>query len=145
MLLTKDLLPKLCDFGLASLGNRLRGGTHAYMAPEQWEKKSTITSKVDTFAFGIVFNEIITVTTPWKSMGRDQMREAVLNEERPALPSMEQMRGLVTQCSDIIATCWRAQQRGRPTMEHVCKELTRLRDGDGSAQSPASWEPPHHI
>ena len=40
-------------------------------------------------------------------------------------------------CPDVIAMCWRAQQRARPTMEKVCKELARLRDGSGSGQSEA--------
>jgi len=141
VLLTPDRVPKLCDFGLASLGNRLRGGTYAYMAPEQWTKQAKITSKVDTFAFGVLLNELICVQPPWPHLGgKEQIKEAVLREQRPQLASLEQLDGMDADFLDVIALCWQADQARRPSMQVVCEELTTL--VDGGERSPPSPRAP---
>ena len=147
VLLTSERVAKLCDFGLASLGNRLRGGTHAYMAPEQWMKQATISSKVDTFAYGILLNEVITVSPPWPSLsGKERLREAVLNGQRPQLAGVQQLDELKTEYRKIIVMCWQAEEAKRPTMAAVCKELTRLKDGGENpapSEGSASCESPY--
>ncbi|XP_021200623.3 interleukin-1 receptor-associated kinase 4 [Helicoverpa armigera] len=68
ILLTKDCVPKLCDFGLAKqlettfITTKSMMGTSAYMAPEGFS--GTVTQKNDIFSFGIVLLELLTGLKP---------------------------------------------------------------------------------
>ncbi|MFO1010448.1 MAG: serine/threonine-protein kinase [Planctomycetota bacterium] len=66
---------KLADFGLARVLDKERGafaltgshqvmGTPHYMAPEQWEKPSTVDHRADIYAVGVVFYELLTGEMP---------------------------------------------------------------------------------
>jgi serine/threonine protein kinase len=66
ILLDKDLVPKIADFGVSKLLNRdgsninvsrIRG-TRGYLAPE-WVSSLPITAKVDVYSFGAVLLELI--------------------------------------------------------------------------------------
>jgi tetratricopeptide (TPR) repeat protein len=57
---------KVLDFGIARLfgrGDSTRGGTPAYMAPEQWTNEPS-TGRTDLFALGIILFEMLTGTEP---------------------------------------------------------------------------------
>jgi serine/threonine protein kinase len=66
ILLDKNLVPKIADFGISKLMNRggsninvsrIRG-TRGYLAPE-WVSSLPITAKVDVYSFGVVLLELI--------------------------------------------------------------------------------------
>ncbi|KAF2286775.1 hypothetical protein GH714_030267 [Hevea brasiliensis] len=74
ILLDSNYQPKVSDFGLAKLRNRLGDdlkysrfsrirGTRGYMAPE-WVFNLPITSKVDVYSYGIVMLEMVTGKSP---------------------------------------------------------------------------------
>jgi serine/threonine protein kinase len=77
ILVTCDGRVKVLDFGLAKLvrGPQLTNltqtrqvmGTPHYMAPEQWEKPASVDHRVDIYALGVVFYELLTGELP---MGR---------------------------------------------------------------------------
>jgi serine/threonine protein kinase len=63
----KDSKWKIADFGLSREGTSKRQvdtidvvGTASYRAPELLEERSTFTSKVDVFALGCTFYELVT-------------------------------------------------------------------------------------
>ncbi|KAJ7514848.1 hypothetical protein O6H91_23G062600 [Diphasiastrum complanatum] len=65
ILLDVDFTPKLADFGLSRLVSKNQSrvvtktrGTPGYLAPE-WVHRSSITTKVDVFSFGMVLLELV--------------------------------------------------------------------------------------
>ncbi len=69
--LKQDNRIKVCDFGVAAtIGDHAQitnpewhAGTHAYMAPEQWEGEATASS--DLYALGCVLHEMLTGRAPF--------------------------------------------------------------------------------
>jgi serine/threonine protein kinase len=65
ILLDKNLVPKIADFGISKLLNRggsnikvSQIGTRGYLAPE-WVSSLPIIAKVDVYSFGVVLLELI--------------------------------------------------------------------------------------
>lgn len=78
ILLDKDLIPKLGDFGLIRLGDSSDGdssailastvfGTSVYMAPEAM--RGEVTVKNDVFSIGVVLLELLTGLSPYDANG----------------------------------------------------------------------------
>ncbi|KAK3921185.1 Interleukin-1 receptor-associated kinase 4 [Frankliniella fusca] len=78
ILLDKDLIPKLGDFGLVRLGDSSYGdasvmltstvfGTSVYMAPEAM--RGEVTVKIDVFSIGVVLLELLTGLSPYDADG----------------------------------------------------------------------------
>jgi serine/threonine protein kinase len=91
---------KLCDFGLVKVRNT-RAGTPAYMAPELING-ATFNKSVDVYSFGILLNEIFSMRIPFYGVGIDDLRERVLEGDRPSLPAY----GCSQRCIQIIKRCW---------------------------------------
>lgn len=90
--LSGDAKPKLGDFGIAqdqhSAGLTDAGltvGTYAYMCPELVRGETAITGKVDLYALGCLFFEMITGRTPFVGDGFVQLFEQHLNSPPPRL------------------------------------------------------------
>ena len=71
-LITKDKILKLADFGLAkeieqTLSNATQTGTWPYMAPELL-KDSTLSPKLDIYAYAVVLWEMLTGKVPYEGM-----------------------------------------------------------------------------
>lgn len=121
ILMDKNYLPRLADFGLARAREKYmtrRVGTLQYMAPELY-KKCVYTSKVDVYAFGMTLYEMSEDTIPFKGMDQlEILNQVELNQLRPSFTKKtpDGMKAL-------IERCWATNPRLRPTMSEVVKEL----------------------
>ncbi|OWR47561.1 putative serine-threonine protein kinase plant-type [Danaus plexippus plexippus] len=133
ILLTKDCIPKLCDFGLAkqydsTFMTSAPMGTAAYMAPEGLH--GTITQKIDIFSFGIVLLELITGLKPILSSNgekiniKDYVEENTLNND--ITPLVDPVVGVwtkVNQIYDLAKKCLAQNRKSRPSIDQVCDIL----------------------
>ena len=135
-MLGRDGHVKVMDFGLAKQvevaevdseaetieGVSRRGhivGTPGYMSPEQLRGES-VDGRSDLFAFGIVLQEILTGTHPFRRESGAETMAAILKESpngREALPAV--LQPLVDQLLSKKAD-------DRPSHEHTRSELQRL-------------------
>eukprot|EP00607_Mallomonas_marina_P010692 CAMPEP_0182421992 /NCGR_PEP_ID=MMETSP1167-20130531/7586_1 /TAXON_ID=2988 /ORGANISM="Mallomonas Sp, Strain CCMP3275" /LENGTH=313 /DNA_ID=CAMNT_0024599681 /DNA_START=112 /DNA_END=1053 /DNA_ORIENTATION=- len=128
---------KLCDFGLVRIRNT-RAGTPAYMAPELIEGRS-FNRSVDVFAFGVFLNELFTQRIPFYGVPIDELRERVVEGDRPPLATWGNPRIV-----QMITKCWHVDPDERMefteivdelidvldnTKEHSCTEEVKLSDG----------------
>lgn len=81
VLLTKGGSVKLCDFGL-SKSTLATAGTPSYMAPELL-RGASFGVKVDVYALGILMWEIVAQQVPFGGLALDEIRQMVLEGERP--------------------------------------------------------------
>lgn len=90
LLLTKDGVLKLTDFGIArdSQATQLTQagktvGTLAYMAPEQITGKTPITRRTDLYALGCVMFQMLTGRTPFESATQPELLFKHIEEDPP--------------------------------------------------------------
>src|SRR5256885_3208843 len=104
--LTEDGRVKLLDFGLAHLlggEDRRRGGTPAYMPPEQ-ARGEAVDARADVFAFGAMMHEGLSGKLPFEV--RDG-RSAVLEGEAPsplAAKVPKAVASFIARCLSVDAT-----------------------------------------
>mmetsp|Transcript_4594 Transcript_4594/g.5687 ORF Transcript_4594/g.5687 Transcript_4594/m.5687 type:complete len:449 (+) Transcript_4594:654-2000(+) len=122
---------KLCDFGLARCeefrthttklsisGGQAAAGTFGFMAPELLQSNS-FTEKSDVYSYAMVCFEILTREWPWRGLGRDQIKQAVVDKgERPELP-LNASPFLV----NLIQGCWNQDPNERPSFASITKSF----------------------
>lgn len=97
---------KVLDFGLAmaadSHSKAVRGGTRAYMSPEQWTGQ-TLDARSDIWAVGILFYELLGGRHPLAPL--DANRLAMVTKLEMPMPRLREIRPELTGLSDIIERC----------------------------------------
>jgi hypothetical protein len=136
--LTEDGRVKLLDFGLAHLlgdEDRNRGGTPAYMAPEQ-ARGGTVDARADVFAFGVMAFEALEGTLPFDIR---EGRSAVLDGDGPAALTAKMpdaMRWLLRRCLSADAALRPAS--GETLLEELVafeRAMERARDDPSPAEA----------
>ncbi len=138
VLLTRDSIPKISDFGLAKrlespTGQTLSGailGTPAYMAPEQaGGKTNEMTPAVDTYAIGVMLYEMLTGSPPFRGATPLDTLEQVRNCEpvppRRLTPKIP--RDLETICLKAMS---KEPQRRYPSAWAMAEDLARFQRGE---------------
>jgi len=94
VLITKDGLVKIVDFGLAKLSGRTKltrtgttSGTVSYMSPEQL-RGGDVDHRSDIWALGIVLYEMITSETPFRGEYEQGMSYSIVNEAPKPIRSL---------------------------------------------------------
>jgi hypothetical protein len=114
---------KVLDFGLARLfgGDGSRGGTPAFMAPEQWRKEPE-DDRTDVFGFGVLLYTMLSSTLPFANRG-----EAL--EDRPAPLVTSPFSPLPEELAQLVARMLAKDRAGRPDAPALLRDLLLLRDG----------------
>lgn len=107
---------KLCDFGLIN-AREVTAGTPNYMAPELFLSKPHGVS-VDTFAFGVLLNEMFSREVPWDGYQPFDIKERVVKGERPPTP-----RTMPHACEGLLRKAWHQHASLRPRIEQVVTTL----------------------
>ncbi|XP_051140146.1 probable receptor-like protein kinase At3g17420 [Andrographis paniculata] len=143
ILLTRDMDPKLSDFGLAKMLGMEESrvytnvrGTIGYMDPE-YMVSGKLTSASDIYSFGIVILQLLSgYALDLDLDARDDLIQKAKEVNMGKLPLIDfqdpRLKGEVI-CVDfesilqIAVLCVASSSSGRPTIELVCQELEKAR------------------
>ena len=139
ILLDKDLLPRLGDFGIARYIDSaetvtMRLGTPHWMAPEMF-KGDGYGPKVDVYSFGMLLYELLTNSIPWAGKDPTYVMRMVLEGGRPVLPK-DAPKGLV----NLIEMCWDENPKRRPKFGQIFEMfVNREVEFEGTEETGVSW------
>ncbi|KAF9896093.1 hypothetical protein BX616_008153 [Lobosporangium transversale] len=99
-------------------------GTPNWQAPEFWTSKPRYTEKVDVYACGLIFWEILSwaeLGYPYHNLTEHQLYEAVRDKE--VRPPLDRLRKYPQSLLILIQDMWRKDPRRRPSMSYVVDRL----------------------
>lgn len=121
ILMDENLLPKICDFGIArfeSLGeeNLMTAGigTQIYMAPELFLTRS-YSNKVDVYSFAFILWEMSEKKRAFQNMNIEKLNERVFQKGERESFSMNTPRAL----QSLIKKCWDPDPAKRPSFTNI--------------------------
>ncbi|MEL6110619.1 MAG: protein kinase, partial [Planctomycetota bacterium] len=120
----RDGVPKLIDFGLALPPGETSGGagtgTAAYMSPEQARGSDDLDQTTDLFGLGAVLYELLTCFAPF----RGETREATLSAAKSGVvtPLLEMNPNADRSLTRIAIDCLQSDRRKRPPTADVLAE-----------------------
>eukprot|EP00892_Ulva_mutabilis_P004252 jgi/Ulvmu1/2199/UM013_0045.1 len=120
VLLDRAWKVKLCDFGLAG-STKVDAGTPAYMAPELLGTEGLYTDKVDVYAFGVLFNEMLSRRPPFAGSDGNRALELAKTGQRPEIPL-----SAPPAAKALIQSCWHGEPTERPTFRQINADLMAL-------------------
>jgi serine/threonine protein kinase len=126
VLLDEDLLPRICDFGIARFLNSQteqatqRVGTPYWMAPEIFEGEN-YSHKVDVYAFGVLLWELLTEQIPFN--GRSAMQVITAVTQRPQRPIIPE--NCPVGLRQLIECAWDHNPYCRPSFAQIARKLVQ--------------------
>ncbi|KAI0219135.1 hypothetical protein L0F63_002217 [Massospora cicadina] len=135
ILLNDAYKAKINDFGLARIRTRVKSlahtqcGTPNWQAPEVWAKRPSYTEKVDVYAVGLIFWEILQWGAEpypyWDIPEPDLVAVVGGRRRRPSLTNLSNYpRELIT----LVVRMWDHDPAKRPSMGVVIEELVQYLD-----------------
>ncbi|MFQ5798379.1 MAG: protein kinase [Bacteroidota bacterium] len=137
IMLTKDGLVKVMDFGLAKLKGAAKVtktgstvGTAAYMSPEQIQGEE-IDYRTDIFSFGVVLYEILAGQLPFRGEHEAALIYEIVNVQPPSLLDLQ--KNVDSELNRIVTKCLEKDRDERyQSMREVVVDLKRYkRDSEG--------------
>jgi serine/threonine-protein kinase len=134
---------KLLDFGIAKfLEGPVRKttvgmilGTPLYMSPEQCEGSEDLDSKVDVYALGVMFFEMIAGYLPFRADTPSALMRQHMFKEPP--PLTEVVTDLPLELADMVQQMLAKKPTQRPTMAEIVERLEALSPHtSGQKQNP---------
>lgn len=141
ILLDKELIPKVGDFGLARTGSSglsttkavtsTAFGTSAYMAPEAF--RGDVSVKLDTFSFGVVLLELLTSLSPYDTEREETDLLSYVQENIDEISLLDN-DSLVGPWNSVCAEamfklaflCTESRKKNRPTISQILPQLEEL-------------------
>ena len=139
VLLSGDLIPKICDFGFArQVGNDMTSqiGTPLYEAPELMAGRLDAegAKRADVYAYGMTVYEILSQVRPFddipdfysnNSVMTSFLHDVVANgEHRPSLGEETGIPQNYPNMPDLIQDCWNQNPADRPTFDEIVERLS---------------------
>ncbi len=137
IMLTKDGLVKVMDFGLAKLKGAAKVtktgstvGTAAYMSPEQIQGEE-IDYRTDIFSFGVVLYEILAGQLPFRGEHEAALMYEIVNVQPPSLLDLQ--KNVDSELNRIVTKCLEKDRDERyQSMREIVVDLKRYkRDSEG--------------
>ncbi|XP_044391652.1 uncharacterized protein [Triticum aestivum] len=137
VLLDKNMIPKIGDFGISRIFSLTKTittatrmmGTLGYMPPE-YINKQEISPKYDVFSLGAVVIQIMAGRQRYRDCGsisNEKIIELVCEKWRKLHPTMSSHTWLEIQtCIEIALRCLEDDQDKRPTIKEIVGELNRI-------------------
>jgi len=132
VLLDKNLVSKISDFGFASMRNRNSGvsgmkGTSGWMAPEMFSSAASSGEKADVYSFGMVIYELVTHLIPFHDVPNPfTVASQVIMGARPSLLKPEELAKsspIISCFIHLIQSCCEQEPDARPTFSQILHEL----------------------
>lgn len=134
VLISADSRAKINDFGLARIRPRANTSIHTqvgtpnWQAPEFWTAKPSYTEKVDVYACGLIYWEILgwgELGFPFQNMTEHVLYEQVRdNNHRPPMDKL--VTNYPRNLLDLIGGMWAKDPRSRPSMTYVLEQLAKF-------------------
>lgn len=148
ILMDKDGVTKISDFGLAHVKNKPTGhpgvygvtGTPTYMAPEVL-RDDKYCQKADIFSLGVVLCEMISRKYPYAGMDEAStftFEEAIIEGIRPPvdIPGANVPEDLQA----LIKSCWAEDPKERPNISEVKVELYLIEEREAAREQARKKE-----
>ncbi len=130
VIITKDGVAKILDFGIAKLSGQSRltktggtVGTVAYMSPEQ-TRGAEVDHRTDIWALGVVLYEMITARLPFKGEYEAAVMYSIWNEEPE--PIISQRPETAAELNRVVSTALAKARDDR--YQHADEMLVDLKD-----------------
>jgi len=141
IIITRDNVVKIVDFGLAKLADRTKItkegttlGTAAYMSPEQVQGED-VTHQTDIWSFGVLLYEMLTGDMPFKGEYEQAVIYSILHEEPGSI--LEKREDLPESIEQVIQQALQKDTVNRyQTMDRVIDDLESIISGDEVSQTP---------
>ncbi|GFQ05449.1 protein strubbelig-receptor family 2 [Phtheirospermum japonicum] len=144
ILLDEDLMPRVCDCGLASLrplasnsASEMAIADSGYIAPEHVQPGNGNT-KADVYAFGVLLLELLTGRKPFDN-SKPKSEQSLVRWASSRLHDSASLAQMVdptiiqtisskslSRFADIVSTCIQPEQEFRPPMSEIVESLMSL-------------------